>query len=306
MLTTVKCRGLFPIAFVFFCGLSCSPPRMCQGKAQPNDDIRPTQHLIRESFKAEAEGRLTNALSVASKLPQDAFSVFRQGKLLFKMGQLDEAYAAISSVAAAAPWFPSALSYLAYLECRAGNLERCAATCAQALNVSILDSKAVVILQTLPDLLRQRYQRLIMEHEDASTEKHRNGGQQHSQTKRARPADSNQTTHNLTLISSANSLYFDCLGNMVGSAQLREPNMHIVVYDLGLDELERLTVSSWKHVSVARLPVEEYPSHVRNLRNYAWKPLVYQHALQTYDKILYQVGCRTLFAESCLCVWYCI
>lgn len=44
------------------------------------------------------------------------------------------------------------------------------------------------------------------------------------------------------LVSSANSLYFGCLVNHIGSAQLREPGLRIVIYDMGFDELERMVL----------------------------------------------------------------
>ena len=91
------------------------------------------------------------------------------------------------------------------------------------------------------------------------------------------------------LVSSANSLYFQCLANLVGSIQLREPNLNITIYDMGFDELESMVVSDWKNVQLVRFPFESYPPHVRNLRNYAWKPLVYREALMRDSMILYQV-----------------
>ena len=90
------------------------------------------------------------------------------------------------------------------------------------------------------------------------------------------------------MVSSANSLYFQCLSNLIGSIQLREPALNITIYDMGFDALESLVASSWERVTVVRFPFAEYPQHVVNLRNYAWKPLVYQHALRRHAAILYQ------------------
>jgi hypothetical protein len=73
--------------------------------------------LFRESLRAEAEGRFFDALRLAGSMPPDAFSVFRQGKLLLKLGEIGEASRkALISAARADPHIPSLLSYVAYVQ----------------------------------------------------------------------------------------------------------------------------------------------------------------------------------------------
>jgi hypothetical protein len=53
-----------------------------------------------------------------------------------------------------------------------------------------------------------------------------------------------------------------------------------------------------KSVTVVSFPFDQFPVHVRNLRNYAWKPLVYHLALGRYKKIFYQVCLHAYVHQS--------
>jgi hypothetical protein len=41
-----------------------------------------------------------------------------------------------------------------------------------------------------------------------------------------------------------------CLSNLIGSIQLREPELNVTIYDMGFDGLEHLVASSWQRVTV--------------------------------------------------------
>ena len=269
---------------------------------QERDLMARSAALIRESFKAEAEGRLHDALNIATKLPQDAFAVYRQGKLLFKMDQLGEALKAFNAVVSAEPMMHIAAAYKAFVHYRLGQFKACSVAAAQALNSSITDNRAAVALRLCIQSKRSgqgKYRRLLALHELASSDQHARGGRDprtgrnHSQPVGDASRPHARTSRGLALVSSANSLYFDCLSNLVGSAQLREPAMRVVVYDLGLDGLERAVAAAWRGAEVVPFPFARHPPHVRNLRNYAWKPLVYEHALERLDLFLYQARALT-------------
>jgi hypothetical protein len=91
----------------------------------------------------------------------------------------------------------------------------------------------------------------------------------------------------LTLVTAASSGFVGHLGNIVGSAHYWEPNLEIAVYDLGLSDDNKAQISKWCRVTIRPIDFDKYPSHVRNLRNFAWKALVVQQALEEYGKILY-------------------
>lgn len=245
--------------------------------------------MLRESFRAEAEGRLRDALRIAGEMPQDAFVVFRQGKLLLKLGELRQAGGALVAAARADPHIPSLLSYVAFAQWQLGDTDAGAQTAVAALNASLLDFRAAAILHAMPAAVRARHLGALARAAAAQADAHARGGHAHEAEKtKTCGVKFRKSAHSLTMVSSANSLYFQCLSNLIGSIQLREPALNITIYDMGFDALESLVASSWERVTVVRFPFAEYPPHVINLRNYAWKPLVYQHALRRHAAILYQ------------------
>lgn len=95
----------------------------------------------------------------------------------------------------------------------------------------------------------------------------------------------------ILITSCDSSKYFARLVNLIGSVQYWEPNLRVVVYDLGLSANDRATVEQWSNVfAVHTVPFDELPSHFRYLRQFAWKPWVMRDALRRYhpSAILYQ------------------
>ncbi|KAH3767809.1 hypothetical protein Pelo_333 [Pelomyxa schiedti] len=92
----------------------------------------------------------------------------------------------------------------------------------------------------------------------------------------APPATDGRT---LTVVTSASSGFFTRLQNLVGSLHFWAPGTPVVVYDLGLDEPQRAEVRGWLGVELRRFDFSRRPGHLRNLRNYAWKPVVMLDAM---------------------------
>lgn len=132
-----------------------------QQAGQREMDERMAVSMWRESQKAEAEGRLADSLAIASRMPQDAGAVFRQGKLLVMMGDYQEALLAFNAVARAAPDFPALLGYIAFIQWQTGDVEESAKTCAVALEKEPLDIRALAVLRNLPDHLGEQNRDLI-------------------------------------------------------------------------------------------------------------------------------------------------
>lgn len=57
------------------------------------------------------------------------------------------------------------------------------------------------------------------------------------------------------------------------------PNKRLIVYDLGLTQDEVYTLRRIDYVEYRNFDFSIYPEHVRNLRSYAWKPLIIQRVL---------------------------
>lgn len=213
--------------------LWAGPGIRSEAEAQTQEQLaRRGMELFRESLRAEAEGRLSDALRLAGKMPQDAFSVFRQGKLLLKLGELGEASKALISAARADPHIPSLLCYVAYVQWQMGDAQAGAHTAASALNISELDFRAVALLQALPAPARKPHADVLSRATKAAAEAHARGGHTHEgEQQKTCGVKFRKTAHSLTMVSSANSLYFHCLSNLIGSIQLREPALNITIFD---------------------------------------------------------------------------
>lgn len=95
----------------------------------------------------------------------------------------------------------------------------------------------------------------------------------------------------LVLVTAASHVFFGALMNLVGSVHFWEGSkkLPILVYDLGLTVAERAEVRGWAGVSLRTFDFSAHPDHVRDLYNYAWKPIVIQDALsRCTSAILYQ------------------
>ena len=74
---------------------------------------------------------------------------------------------------------------------------------------------------------------------------------------------------------------------MVASVQKFLPNTKLIVYNIGLTNDERKTVSTYCNVELRRFPFELYPPHVKELLTYAWKPIMHRDVAEEYEVILY-------------------
>ena len=57
----------------------------------------------------------------------------------------------------------------------------------------------------------------------------------------------------------------------------------VIFYDLGLTESQVNEVKMLPFVTFRKFNFDSYPPHVRNLHNYAWKPLIIQQVLAEFD-----------------------
>ncbi|XP_056013205.1 uncharacterized protein LOC130052388 [Ostrea edulis] len=65
------------------------------------------------------------------------------------------------------------------------------------------------------------------------------------------------------------------------------PDLKFVVFDLGLTEEHRKTVQKLCNCDVRRFPFENYPSHLKFLRGFTWKPVIIQMMLQEFDFVMW-------------------
>ena len=75
--------------------------------------------------------------------------------------------------------------------------------------------------------------------------------------------------------------------DMIASVQYHLPNTRLIVYDLGLSEEQRETLSSYCNVELRLFKFEEYPPHVRTLSFYSWKPLIAKKLSEEFEVFMY-------------------
>ena len=75
--------------------------------------------------------------------------------------------------------------------------------------------------------------------------------------------------------------------DMIASVQYHLPNTRLIVYDLGLTEAQRKTLSSYCNVELRSFKFEEYPPHVRTLQFYSWKPLIAKKLSEEFEVFMY-------------------
>ena len=91
----------------------------------------------------------------------------------------------------------------------------------------------------------------------------------------------------MVAVTSLSSNHFAEGQDNFGSLQKYFPRTKIIVHDLGLTESERRQLTSYCNVELRNFPFEKYPDHVRDLKTYAWKPLVVSEVAREYEVILY-------------------
>ena len=91
----------------------------------------------------------------------------------------------------------------------------------------------------------------------------------------------------LVVFTAFSSNHFREAQDMIGSVQKYLPHTKIIVYDIGLSTEERGKVAKYCNVEFRMFDFSKYPPHVKNIKNYAWRPFMLQELAQEYDVILY-------------------
>lgn len=85
-----------------------------------------------------------------------------------------------------------------------------------------------------------------------------------------------------SIITAGSHGYVDRLENMIGSIHFYEPDVNIVVIDMGLTAAQRAHLGCLRQVTVSPFDFLKYPDHVRHLDNYAWKPILIKELYDAY------------------------
>ena len=86
----------------------------------------------------------------------------------------------------------------------------------------------------------------------------------------------------LYLITYSNQRYFKALQNLIGSVHFWEPDLRIVIYDIGMNENQVHEILNWKNVLYKKFNFSLYPPHVQKLKNYAFRPIIWNETFHNY------------------------
>ena len=92
----------------------------------------------------------------------------------------------------------------------------------------------------------------------------------------------------LYLITYANQRFFKALKNLIGSVHFWEPDLRIVIYDVGMSGSQVHEILNWKNVLYKQFNFSLYPPHVKQLKNYAFKPIIWNETFHNYGYIFVQ------------------
>ena len=91
----------------------------------------------------------------------------------------------------------------------------------------------------------------------------------------------------LVYVSALSDNHFDEAKEMLRTVTECLPETTIIIYDLGLSRYIQQKLSAYKNVQLRSFPFHANKPYVRNLRNYAWKPLIVKQMATEYDIIMY-------------------
>ena len=94
----------------------------------------------------------------------------------------------------------------------------------------------------------------------------------------------------LVVVTAFSSNHFDEAQDTIASVQHNLPNTSLIVYDLGLSKAHIQTVSAMCNVQILKFNFDKYMNtayYVKNLRTYAWKPLIVNEISKDYEVIMY-------------------
>jgi Protein of unknown function (DUF1647) len=94
----------------------------------------------------------------------------------------------------------------------------------------------------------------------------------------------------MVIVTGSNNAYYPALQNFAASLKFWAPHRKLVVYNLGMTELQLKNVQKWTNVHALHwepgIPAN-LPPHVNNLKNYAWKSIIINETVHEYKSIFW-------------------
>ena len=99
--------------------------------------------------------------------------------------------------------------------------------------------------------------------------------------------DSVESFPEIVFVTGASSNHFGEFKGHLQSFLTNFPRNKLMFYDLGLKTSEATEISKESRIEYRKFDFSRYPAHVKNLHNYAWKPLIIQQLLAEFDGVLW-------------------
>ena len=94
-----------------------------------------------------------------------------------------------------------------------------------------------------------------------------------------------------TIVTAASSNHFTesmaLLVNLNCTLRRMFPDIELIYFDIGLSSNQREEVKRYCHCTFVKFPFYQFPKHVYNVANYAWKPLIIQLTMMEHPFVLY-------------------
>ena len=91
----------------------------------------------------------------------------------------------------------------------------------------------------------------------------------------------------LVVLAAFSSNHYDEAQDMLASVQRLLPATKLIVYDLGLTDSQRNQLLTYCNLELRKFDFEKFPSHVKRLGIYAWKPVMLKELAHQYEVIFY-------------------
>ena len=91
----------------------------------------------------------------------------------------------------------------------------------------------------------------------------------------------------IVIAGAVSSNHLEEVKDMIASVQHFYPSLHIVIYNLGLTNLEIETLESYCNVHVRQFNFSKYPDFILHVKFYSWKPLLVRELSKQFDIIFY-------------------
>jgi hypothetical protein len=92
----------------------------------------------------------------------------------------------------------------------------------------------------------------------------------------------------VVIVTAGNKHFFDRLVNFIGSTHYWEPGLKIIAFDLGLSRSQIRQVKRMCNVEYRYFNFSIYPPYMKQLRFFAWKPIILKEVLDEYPMVFWE------------------